>query len=362
MNANGISPSASRAIEVAIRLGLVLLLIAWCLYIISPFLGLVAWGAIIAIAVHPLYLKLLNKAGGNRKLALTLMAIIALAAVLVPAVTMFSSLVDGASTLGHALKSGTMSIPAPAESVRLWPLIGEKAYAFWSQASADLSSILATYNDQLVVFGKRLASMAAGAGLGVLQFVISILIAIAFLARAEPASTAVKHLARRLSGEYGERLVELSTATVRSVANGLLGIAFFQAMLGGIGMMAVGVPAAGFLAFGILIVAIVQLPPLLILAPVAVYVFSVKTMTVAIVFTIWSVLVSFSDAILKPILLGRGVDAPMLVILLGAIGGMIVSGIIGLFVGAVVLALGYNLFVAWLESSHAGTETTEKSG
>jgi len=144
-------------------------------------------------------------------------------------------------------------------------------------------------------------------------------------------------------------LLTLSTATIRSVAVGVIGIAFIQAMLGGLGMMFAGVPAAGLLAIVILVLAIAQLPPLVVLLPVVIYVFSAESTTVAVVFMVWSILVSMSDAVLKPIFLGRGVDAPMLVILLGAIGGMITSGIVGLFIGAVILALGYKLFQVWVE-------------
>lgn len=361
MNSSGISRSSSDVIETSIRLGIIFLLIAWCLYIVSPFIGLVAWGAIIAVAIYPFYQGLNSRVGGNRKLSLTLTAIIALAAIILPSYAMFSSLVDGATSLGEALKAGTLSISPPSESVRSWPFIGEKAYSLWSQASADLSAMIATYHDQLVDFGRKLMSMAAGAGLGILQFVVSILIAIAFLAQAESASLATRRLVKKLAGEQSEQYVNLSVATIRSVANGLLGIALFQALLAGIGMMAVDVPAAGFLAFIVLIVAIVQLPPLLVLGPVAVYVFSVQDPTTAILFTIWSMAVSFSDALLKPMLLGRGVDAPMLVVLLGAIGGLLMSGIIGLFVGAIVLTLGYKLFGAWVRGDTVETDEVAAS-
>jgi predicted PurR-regulated permease PerM len=359
MNSSGTSNSSSNVIETSIRLGIVFLLIAWCLYIVSPFVGLIAWGAIIAVAIYPFYQGLNNRVGGNRKLSLILTAIIALAAILLPSYAMFSSLVDGATSLGEALKAGTLSISPPSESVRSWPLIGEKTYDLWSEASSDLSAMIATYHDQLDAFGRKLLSMAAGAGLGMLQFVVSILIAIAFLAQAESASMATRRLVQKLVGERSEQYVSLSIATIRSVANGLLGIALIQALLAGIGMMAVDVPAAGFLAFIILIVAIVQLPTLLILGPVAVYVFSVQDPTTATLFAIWSLAVSFCDVLLKPILLGRGVDAPMLVVLLGAIGGMLMSGIIGLFVGAIVLTLGYKLFGAWVRGDALSVDADE---
>jgi len=340
-------------IDTAIRLGLIVLLVLWCLYIIAPFISLVAWGAIIAVAIYPAFLSLQNRFGGNKKMPLILMTIIALAAVLLPAYMMSSSLIHGAAGLGESLKQGTLTIPVPEENIKTWPLVGETVYDFWHQASANLTGMLETYHAQLVMAGKKIAAMAASLGLEILQFVASTMIAIAFLAQAESGSRMVRQFACKVSGKRGEQLVTLSTETIRSVANGLLGIALIQAVLTGLGMILIDVPAAGLLAFGVLILAIVQVPTLLLMIPVILYVFSVHSTGVAVVFAAWSFLVCISDTFLKPMLLGRGVEAPMLVILLGAIGGMIVSGIIGLFVGAVVLALGYRLFESWLYTDEA---------
>ena len=349
----------TQAIEIAIRLGLIFLILAWCLQILTPFIGLVAWGAIIAVAIYKPFLKLVEKLGGRKKLAVTLIAVVSIAAILIPVISLSSSLVESAITIGDQISTGEVHIPPPAESVREWPLIGEKTYTFWQQASVDLSATLEKYPNRLSAIGKKMIGAAKGVGAGVFQFIISMLIAAAFLSSAESAGTAMRRLATRLAGERGEPLLELSTATIRSVAVGVIGIAFIQAMLGGLGMMFAGVPAAGLLATVILVLAIAQLPPILVLLPVIFYVFSVESTTVAVIFAIWSILVSMSDAVLKPMLLGRGVDAPMLVILLGAIGGMITSGIVGLFIGAVILALGYKLFQVWLEW---GDEAEESPG
>ncbi len=135
---------------------------------------------------------------------------------------------------------------------------------------------------------------------------------------------------------------------MRSVAQGILGVTLIQSILGGLGCLVVGVPGAGLWALLILLVAVVQLPPLLVLGPIIVYVFSTSSTVPAVLFAIWSVLVSISDPFLKSLLLGRGVDVPMLIIFIGAIGGFITSGIIGLFVGAIVFTAGYKLFLRWL--------------
>jgi predicted PurR-regulated permease PerM len=339
----------SLAIEIAIRLGVIFLILAWCLQILTPFIGLIAWGAIIAVAIYKPFLKLVDKLGGRKKLAVTLIAVGSIAIVLIPVISLSSSMIESATTIGDQIESGAVRIPPPSESVAEWPVIGKKTHAIWHQASVNLSDLLEKYPDQLTAAGKKLVGAAKGVASGVVQFIISMLIAAAFLSSAEYAGAAMHRIATRLAGDQGESLLTLSTATIRSVAVGVIGIAFIQALLGGLGMMFAGVPAAGLLAIVILVLAIAQLPPILVLLPVIFYVFSVESTTVALVFMVWSILVSMSDAVLKPIFLGRGVDAPMLVILLGAIGGMITSGIVGLFIGAVILALGYNLFQVWLK-------------
>ena len=339
----------TQAIEIAIRLSVIFLILAWCLQILTPFIGLVAWGAIIAVAIYKPYLKLVEKLGGRKKLAVTLIAVLGIAVILIPVIGLSTSMIESATTIGDQISTGQVKIAPPSESVREWPLIGEKTYAFWQQASVNLAATLEKYPNQLTAVGKKLIGIAKGVGAGVFQFIISMLIAAVFLSSADAASRAMHKLATRLAGEHGEPLLTLSTATIRSVAVGVIGIAFIQAMLGGLGMMFAGVPAAGLLAIVILVLAIAQLPPLVVLLPVVIYVFSAESTTVAVVFMVWSILVSMSDAVLKPIFLGRGVDAPMLVILLGAIGGMITSGIVGLFIGAVILALGYKLFQVWVE-------------
>jgi len=342
-----------QSIEIAIRLGVVFLIVLWCVQILMPFISLIIWGAIIAVAIYSPFLSLAEKLGGRKKLAAVFIALLSIAIILVPVVALTGSMVDSTTSLGEQISNGTLTISPPSEEIKTWPLVGEKIHAFWQQASVNLGDLIEQYHEQISKAGVKLLSTAAGFGLGIVQFIISMLIAAAFLTGAESLTKGMNIFARRMAGENGEKMLNLSTATVRSVAVGVIGIAFIQSVMGGLGMMLVDVPAAGLFAFIILVLAIAQLPPILILAPVSIYVFSEQTTTVAMVFLAWSILVSVSDMFLKPLLLGRGVDAPMLVILLGAIGGMIMSGIVGLFVGAVVLALGYSLLREWIMMNDA---------
>jgi predicted PurR-regulated permease PerM len=345
------------AIEIAVTLLLLFIMLAWCYQILRPFISPVVWAAVIAVAMYKPVCKLESLVGGRRKLAVTLFALGGLAVVLVPAYLFVGSIIDSLTQVRSALEAGSVEIPPPGEAVKDWPLVGERLYDQWAAASANISGWLSEHAETVKAVLGGLLGKLTGMGMGVLQFVISILIGAAFLANAEAIVGGLKRLFTRVVGPRAEEFIKLSSATVTSVAVGVLGIAFIQAVLAGVGMIAVGVPAAGILALLVLILAIAQLPPWLILIPVIMYVFSVQDSTiVATVFAIWSLAVSFGDMVLKPLMLGRGVEAPMLVILLGAIGGMIMSGIIGLFIGAVVLALGYKLLEAWILLGEADGE------
>jgi len=350
------------AIDIAINLLIVFLILGWCLQILSPFIGLVVWGAVIATAVYPAFLKLKAALGGRGKLAITVFVLVSFGIVIVPLWSFGGSVVDTAIDLRADFAEGTLAVPPPSASVRDWPLIGKQAYDLWSEASINLTAFAQAHSEQLRNVATTALGKAAAAGKEALLFLVSIAIAAAFLAGADAAAQAMQRLFRRLSASEGDALLSMSVATVRSVAVGVLGVAIVQSILAGVGVVFAGVPAAGVWALLVLMLAIAQLPPILVLLPIAIYVFSVESTTVAVIFLVWSILVSFSDAVLKPLLLGRGLDTPMPVVLLGAIGGMITSGIIGLFVGAVVLSVGYKLFQAWLESGEAGAGPETQTG
>jgi len=266
------------------------------------------------------------------------------------------SMVESSKTLAEQVETGTLVVPPPAESVKEWPLIGEKTYSAWMLASVNLEAALKKFKPQVTAVSKWALSAAAGVGGGILMFIVSIIIAGAFLVVGRSGSAAIETVAGRVMGKKGgTEFVDLAGATIRSVAQGVLGVALIQSTLAAIGLLVMGVPYAGVWAALILLLAIVQLPPLLILGPIVVYEFTVAETVPAVIFMVWSLLVSVSDGFLKPLFLGRGMEIPMLVILLGAIGGMILSGIIGLFVGAVVLAVGYSLFVVWLNQEKSGS-------
>jgi len=339
-----------RATEVAIRLGILLILVIWCAQIVLPFVLPVMWAAIIAVAVHPLFRRLTAMIGGRRKLAAALFILVGLAFLIIPSVLLIGTIVEGTTALADDLSAGTLTVPPPPKNVGDWPVVGPRLDAVWSLASENLNGALEELGPQLRKLGEGVMSAAAGLGMGLVQFMIAVIIAGVFLAKAEASDKVVRAVGARLAGERGAEFADLAAATISSVAQGVLGIAVIQSFLAAIGLIAVGVPAAGAWALLVLIVAVIQLPPILVLGPIIFYVFGTTSTAGAVLFMIWSILVSISDMFLKPFLLGRGVDVPMLVILIGAIGGMLMSGILGLFVGAVVLSVGYKLFTEWLSN------------
>ena len=346
------SDFTQNTIEAAVRLGLLLLLATWCFKIIMPFIVPVVWGVIIAVAIFPLFLKLKSALGDKNKLAATVYTLLALALLITPTVMISNSVIDTSALITERYESGTLKIPPPSDRVQDWPLIGEKTHAVWLQASNNLEATLRKYESETKKVLKTLISGAAGAAGTIMQFVLSIIISGILVANASGAyDVTIKIFKRLTSNESGQSYADLTKATIRSVAQGVLGVAIIQAVLSALGMMVMDVPAWGIWSLAVLVVAIAQIPPIVILGFVCAYVFSVAETTPAVIFLIYCIIVSSSDGFLKPLFLGRGMSTPMLVILLGAIGGMLMSGIIGLFVGAIVLALGYELFMAWLDKS-----------
>jgi predicted PurR-regulated permease PerM len=324
--------------------------------ILQPFIDVIVAGGVIAIAVYPLFVKMVDRLGGRRKTVVALFALLGLGLIIVPAVLASSSLFETAQSLSEQVEAGTVKVPPPPSGVRDWPVIGADVNGLWQAASTNLQSFVNTYHDQMADIALGMVSAVAGVGAQALKFIFCILISAIFLVNAEACAAGLDSFSRRLfGGGRGIEINQLAAQTVRSVATGVLGVAFVQAFLAGVGMAVADVPWVGAWSLAILLLAIVQLPPLVILLPVAVWVLgSADNQIVAWGFLVWAILVGVSDTFLKPMFLGRGVDIPMIVILLGAIGGAILSGVMGLFVGAVILALAYRLLVDWLD--HAAEE------
>jgi len=367
MNESRSTPEAERsalsmqqAKDTVVQLVVGLLFVYVAYRILRPFVPLIVWGGVIAIAIYPLFSKLGERLGGRRKLVSSLLVLAAIGVILGPVIAVSASLVETAQELSEEVDQGTLEIPPPPPRVKSWPVVGAKAHEFWRLASDDLQRFAETYGAQMKPVAGRLLAGAVGAGVFVIQLLVSVLIAGVFLIHAESSIRGVDALSGRIFGaERGKAFNDLSAKTVRSVATGVLGVAFILALLAGLGMVVAGVPYAGVWSVLVLLLAIMQLPPLIVLLPIAIWLFgTTDSQILAWGFLVWSILVSLSDGALKALFLGRGVEIPMLVILLGAIGGMILQGFIGLFVGAVALALFYQLLTEWL-SEGEGLPSTE---
>ena len=349
-------------INLTVKLAVLLLLYFWCFSIIQPFIVPVIWAAVIAVSLYPVYLIMLKKLNGHKGLTGTIFTLLILALLLAPVVMLSDSMIDGIQSLSKAIDSGTLAVPAPSDNVKEWPLVGEKVYSAWHLASVNMDQAIEKFTPQLKAISSTVFSAVMGGGAGILQFIISIIIAGVLMVNAEASVKSVQSFISRLSPQYGVEFVKMAGATIRSVAQGVIGIGIVQAAFVGFGFWLFDVPAAGLWALLVLILSIAQLPPTIIIIPVIIYMFSLDDMSTLslVIFTVWSLFGAILDGILKPFVMGRGVDAPMLVILLGAIGGMILSGILGLFTGAIILALGYVLYTQWLKNDEDAIKAEEK--
>lgn len=336
--------------EVAIRLFLVAGLALWCFLILEPFILPLVWGMVIAVAFQPIVTRLEHLLGGRRKLACTLFILVGIGALVTPVILVSESFFDGVKWLQAENSKDAIRVSPPPEKVSDWPLIGKRVHEVWQQASENLEVVLERNSSEVKVFASWLLSTLTGFGTAFLLTIIAVIIAGVMLMHASKGTQTAQAIGTRLGGANGEAAINLAAQTMRSVAYGVIGVAVIQAALAAIGLYLADVPVAGLWTGLVLILAVTQLPPLLILAPAAIYVFATSDSTATqVLFAIWAVFVSFSDVFLKPMLLGRGVMVPMPVILIGAIGGLMRGGIIGLFVGAVVLAVGYQMFKAWMQ-------------
>jgi predicted PurR-regulated permease PerM len=341
--------STDQIVDAVVRVFLLGLLVYFCFQIVRPFLELLAWGAILATAVYPVYLKLLPKLGNNGGLTASLMVLVTLLLLSVPVYEMTVSFVETMQGLNERFQAGTLNVPAPGEGVKEWPIIGERVYTIWLQANTNLESVVAQYREELANLSQRAIGVMAGLGGAVGSFILSTIIAGIFLTFARPCYEYIVKVMERIVEQRGMQLIDLCTQTIRSVAQGVIGIALVQAILSAFGLIVMDVPGTAVWVVLILVLAVVQLPPMLVMLPIVIYVFSVNETIPAVLFMIYAMVVSISDTFLKPLFLGRGMEIPMPIILFGAIGGVVMMGILGLFIGAIVLAIGYTLFTNWVE-------------
>ncbi len=303
----------------------------------------------LAVALFPIFEWISFRLGGRHRLAAVVTTVLSLLVIIGPATWLAMGLVDSVRMISERLDPLMLAIPSPPVSVKDWPLIGEPIYQFWDLASTNLSAAFATIVPQLKPLGGRLLRIGADTGLGIVKFLIAVIVAGFLFSPAPALVAAVKRFSRRLNPTRGEELVDQAVATIRAVSRGVIGISVLQALLAGIGLMVAGIPQASLIAFAVLILGIIQVGPTIVIVPVIIWSWMSMETTSALLFTAYMVPVNLLDNLLRPIVMGRGLKTPVLVILIGVIGGTLAYGIAGLFLGPIVLAVIWELMVAWIK-------------
>jgi predicted PurR-regulated permease PerM len=343
-------PAEARIVDIAIRLGLLALFVYWSLALIAPFVGVVIWAIILTVALYPVYAWLRRRLGGRGWLAATLITLATLAIVLGPTAALVVSFAESIQSFATGLESGSVRIPTPPDSVAGWPLIGEPLHRIWTLASTNLESALQTYGPRLLPAGNLALGKIAGLGIDILLFAVSVVFAGFLYGPGRRYADEARRFGRRISADRGAHFVDLAGATIRNISRGVIGVAVLQAIYGGIVLALFGMPAAGVIAFALLLLCIVQIGPLLVVAPAIVWAWMTMGVGAAAGFTVAIASLLLIDNLLKPYLMARGLQTPMFVIIVGVIGGTISHGLIGLFLGPIVLSVLYELAMAWIRT------------
>ena len=352
---NGFERQAPSSLwDTLMRVGLIIALIGLCFQVFAPFLHLTVWSIILAVTLFPLHRMLARRIGGKQGLASVILVILGIGLIVIPTWLLIISFADSLQSLISAVQQNTLHVPPPREGVQNWPIVGKNVHEFWSKAHGDLPALVQTMQPKIGDLARSALSMVASIGTTMLLFLASFIVANIILAYGDAGARGGRAIFSRIAGSSrGEALANLALSTIRAVALGVIGVAAIQALLIGLALLLAGIPVAGVLAIVALVLGIAQVPALIITLPVIIYIWASGnySTTMAIVHTIILLVTGIADNVLKPLMLGRGVNIPMPVILFGALGGMASGGILGMFVGATVFALGYELFTTWVAAN-----------
>ena len=335
-------------VDMVVRLALIAGIVYVSFLLLRPILPVLLWAVILAVAVYPLYAPLRRRLHLPAWLAATLLSFLLLALLLAPVALLSVSAIETLDSYAHLLTQGNHLLPPPPESVRDWPLIGQRLHEFWHVAASDMHAFLTSHFGQIASLGRWVGEIAAGVAVEVLQFALAVVVAGVLLGYSERLGVAVTRLAGRIADARGRHFVEIAGATIRNVSQGVIGVALLQSALLGLGMLVAHVPFAGAITFACLVLAIVQVGPNVIMIPVIIWMWIAMPSMNAALFTVYNAPVMLMDNILRPILMARGLQTPMAIILVGVICGTLAGGLIGLFVGPVVLAVAYDLLTTWM--------------
>jgi predicted PurR-regulated permease PerM len=338
----------SHTIDLTIRLGCLFLLGYWSLKVIAPLLTVLLWSAVLTVALYPLF-EWLQRALGRRGLAAALVTLLCLMIVVGPVAWLGFGLIGALGSLTTGLDAGQLTVPLPAESVKLWPLFGEQLYAIWSLAATNLKAALIEIAPHLKPLGSQLLAIAQSAFVGLVELLISIVVMGFLLTRGPQLVEASSAFLGRVLSHRGKETVQLVGATIRNVSRGVVGIGLLQSILAGVGFLAAGVPSASIFAFLTLLLSIAQVGPAILLIPIGIWGWTLMGTMPALLFTAYMVFVGLIDNVLRPLVMARGLTTPMPIIMIGVIGGILAYGIVGLFFGPMVLSVAWAVLVVWIQ-------------
>lgn len=344
-------------IQLAIRVGLLAFLVYWSFVIVRPFIPILVWSMVLAVALYPAYSWLAEKLGGRNTLTAVLITLFSLFVVIGPAAWLGLGLIESLRTIAELLGSSRLIVPEPPSSVKDWPMVGDRIFELWGLASTNLDGALRTITPHLRPMAGPLLEMAGGAGIGILKFLLS-LVLMGFLFLPGPRMVGgVRMFLMHVIPERSDEFLALAGATIRTISRGVLGIAVLQSLLAGVGFKMAGIPGAGLLTFVALFLGVIQIGPSIVILGVLAWCWGTMETNSALLFTAYLIPVSSLDNVLKPIVMGHGLKTPTLVIFIGVLGGTIAHGIVGLFVGPIILAVGWELVAAWMREGITSCST-----
>jgi predicted PurR-regulated permease PerM len=339
-------------------------LIGSSIWILRPFLGAIIWATTIVVATWPLMTTVQGWLWGKRALAVTVMTLLLLCVLVVPLTLAIGTIVSNVEEIVEWTKSlAALKTPSPPEWVVNLPFVGSKAVDLWRYAALlglqEIGARVAPYAGGVI---KWFATQVGGVGVLLVEFLLTVILAAAMYANGERAAQRVTRFGRRLAGERGNDAVQLAGQTIRGVALGVVVTALAQAVWGGLGLVIAGVPYAGVLTAVMLLLCVAQIGVIPVLGSALAWLYWTGGTTWGTFLLIWTILAATMDNFLRPVLIKKGANLPLLLVFSGVVGGLLAFGLIGIFVGPVVLAVADAMLTTWIESASGDTETNERSG
>jgi predicted PurR-regulated permease PerM len=336
-------------VDLVVQIACLALVAYWTLILLEPLLSIILWSVILAVLLHPAFDWMVGTLHMRRVLAALVLTALSLVVLIGPATWLGLSLAGTVRTLAERLGSGDIAVPAPPEGVKGWPVLGEQLFDLWFLASTNLGAAFTQIGPQLKPLGTALLGYAGSAGISMLKFMAAVAISGFLLLPGPSMVKSARMIFRRIADRRGDEFVSLAGATVRSLARGVIGVSLLQALLVGVGLMVAGIPAAGLFSFLVLVLGIVQIGPLIVTGPLVIWSWTTMDPAGALIFSAYMLPVTVLDNFLRPFVMAHGLKTPVLVILVGVIGGVLTHGVLGLFVGPIVLAIAWELLTAWAQ-------------